>query len=449
MKIINTGIRDGEFIGFIENGTSPFPDGKYLVFIPQLMNSGNITKPIWVTNATNSNNLTRWYNPMTKQVESSGSYLPLQVGQKVKIKFITDDYNSGYITFVMSDFPLPDKASNRDSFYLLNKTKGGSWIYQDDARSVTQIIHNNGMSSITLDDERITIATGVPLNDGADGIAITNAFEVGKHGFKLEFGNNSITLDETGIMLKAGDSIISLNSSSCDIFSTNINSNSTKSTKIVGSEIGMTGMNEVSISSAITRVSGNQQASLTGNVVNVDSFSNTTIHSTGQLSCYADFKFSAQAPLIELISITNLYASAPLVTIGGFMFAVQAETTSIGSSAVFMDGTLMHNMGIGTSTSSSMVAMNTGLSTGTDLANMSLVTSLGNNDPITGATCTILSQSIPSSAKNTPETVYPALVSSNPGSHISGHMAYITGNDTNNKVRVNDPFTLLKVTHDI
>lgn len=111
-------LREKEFPGTVLKEIDPTHRGRYKVHIPELMPHIDKTQGIWCRNHTHS-----WR--ITNSVPGyAGQYFPLQENMKVIVKFFSNDFNTGYIDRIISDYaentmPTYIKAHERDLFTSL------------------------------------------------------------------------------------------------------------------------------------------------------------------------------------------------------------------------------------------------------------------------------------------------------------------------------------------
>lgn len=444
-------LKNREFSGIIKEGISTSDtEGKYLVFLLNLTPNDTSLKPIWARNEVQGSRFSRWVDINTKAIISSGSYYPLYPGMKVNVRFRTDALESCYITNVISDIPLIDKTSNRDNFYLINKTKKNSWIYQDDDRGITHIMHDGGSSNIVLEKEKIVLHTGQPIGDGIKGTLISNALEIGATGTKLEFGDNSIILDSTGITFKCGNNILTMTDNSTKILSSgSLDLVSEKNINFQGKNLFLTGLEEAHLYSNVTRLTGNTQLALSSNVVTIDGISSTFIKG-GQVTIEGLLRTKIIGPTVELSSLTNMsISSMGALTMSSQATIISGASTVINGANIFMDGMIVHGMSAAASISASMIAMNLGLNTGMDVANAALVTSLGFSDPFSATTNSIITSTATGVARPVGEILRHVAVPADAGAGVSEKIAYVTSSDAIYNLLVKDYFVDLKHTYDI
>ena len=116
-------LTDCVFQGTIIEGDDPKNRGRYRVVIPELMYNiydqveGYIYCNNHVTNSRNTSSNNGIY----------GQYFPLHAGTKVIVKFYAEDYETGYIDRIISDYysdsmPLGIPTKDRDEYYQLLRT---------------------------------------------------------------------------------------------------------------------------------------------------------------------------------------------------------------------------------------------------------------------------------------------------------------------------------------
>ena len=444
-------LKGKEFFGIIKDGISNADtEGKYLVYLPSLTPNDTSQKPIWARNEVQGSRFSRWVDINTRSILSSGSYYPLYSGMKVNVRFRTDSLESCYITNVISDIPLIDKASNRDNFYLINKTKKNSWIYQDDDRNITHIMHDAGSSNIVLEKERVVLHTGVPIGNGINGTLISNALDIGATGTKLEFRNNSIIMDATGIILKAGNTTFTISDAGIKFgASGNLDLISEGNMNIQGKNLFLTGVEEAHLYSNVTRITGNTQLALSSNVITMDGITSTFIKG-GQVTVEGLIRTKISGPTLELSALTNMSISSnATLTMNSQSTILSGSSTVIDGANIFMDGMIIHGMSAATSIAQSMIAMNLGLNTGMDLANAGLVSSLGFSDPFSATTNTIITSTATGVARPVGQILKHDVVPADAGAGVSEKIAYVASSDAIYNLLVRDPFNDLKNTYDI
>jgi len=434
-------VQNHDYIGVIKRGNSNDFEGKYLVYISELMSDAE-HQPIWVKNEIVGNRFSRWLNVDSKVIQTSGSYFPLYEGMVVNVRFRGYSLESGYITNVVSDIPLVDKAERRDSFYLINKTLNNSWIYQDDARSETHIMQSGGKSNIVLDEHSVTLQVG--------GETKRAGFEVSDTGIRLEFGNSSLYLDAKGISFKIGDTIFVMSESGA-IFKSpgNLEMEADKSLRFKGNKVETSASEKYSINANIVQMTGNQMLSLNGNVVNLNSLTHTNIESQAHVQIKSLGKVKLSSSIMDITSLTNMNIDSPVNTITGQTMNIDGTSLNLSGASVAMDGIISHGLGIAKSTNSAMKAANLTLGLSTDAANLALVTSIGNSDVVSGVVNSSMVQAIPGTASPVGEILKPQIVYAKVGNSVKEKLSYIlSSNDIYNNI-VNDQFTNLRNTHDI
>ena len=158
-------ITNREFVGTIVEGQDPKNEGRYKVHIPELMHNIPENKGIWVKNHVHKYRYTK-----DKNEKFFGEYKPLHPGTIVIVKFLSNDYNSGYIDRILSDYeynmmPLNVSSSDRDQITVLILTKKYNHILalNEDTQSQPpdsiHIYYNKGQTKIVVDNQGVHIYT--------------------------------------------------------------------------------------------------------------------------------------------------------------------------------------------------------------------------------------------------------------------------------------------------
>lgn len=112
-------LTEKEFLANVLSDKDPKNQGRYKVHIPDLMHHLSETEGIFVKNHIHKNRITPSDNG------NYGQYYPLQPGTIVMVKFFENDYNTGYIDRIVSDYEidsLPLKIRDRDDFHQIFRT---------------------------------------------------------------------------------------------------------------------------------------------------------------------------------------------------------------------------------------------------------------------------------------------------------------------------------------
>ena len=439
-----------DFIGIIKEGSSIDNSGRYMVHIRELTPQDSSLKPIWAKNEVHGNRFSRWMNFGTHKIMSCGSYFPLHSGMMVNVRFRSNIMSSAYITNIISYVPLVDKETNRDSFYLINKTLNGGWIYQDDSRNYTHIMHANGSSNVMLDDTSVVLSVGKTIDHGIGGIVPLNAIKIDASSTKMEVGNSAIILDETGITFKVGDTIFALTETGIKAISNgNIDLDSAKKINIKGKTAYVSGQQELHLHSNITRISGGSHLSMTSSVVNMKAMQLISINSNGQTNIHGTIKTKMTGPMMEIRALSNLYINSSVIDLAGETTVIDGSSLTLNGGSIMMDGAITHGIGTAASVAASMRTMNISLGLSTDAANMALVTALGNSDPVSGVANSVMTSGLSGSADAAGTPVRPVYIYAKPGAGISEKISYIlSSNEAHNQV-VSEQFKDLRNEHTI
>lgn len=443
-------ITEKEYIGVIRSGVqTSSAEGKYLVHIDELTAIAG-DNAIWARNEINGNRFSRWLEIGSNNIKSSGNYSPLKVGMSVNVRFRSNALTSAYITNVISYSPLPDTSANRDTFYLINKTENGSWIYQDDARDITHIAHKDGSSNITLTPDKVLLHVGSPINGGLTGVLKQNALEVSENGTIMEFGQNSITMDDTGITFRVGkkNAIVITDSGIKLLTDKSLEVETGKDIRMKSSTYYNTASDEINLSSNVIRSTGNTRNIMTGNEVQLSSSTLVYIQSEANIKIDALARTSIKGSLIEVLADLNVYMTGQVIDLSATSLVLEGTAVAIGSSVIQMDGLIMAGMGLGIGVSTATKALNITLSKGMDIAGLGISTATGFNDPITATMTSAMAASIAGSANPCPNIVEPIHVNARVGSELSETMRYITAVDASYGLVVQEQFENLRSTHE-
>jgi hypothetical protein len=131
-------ILNKEFPGkIIEDFDEEQKRGRYKVYVPELMYGIYDVKEqngIFCVNHTNKTRdaYIEEEDPDDKK-PAGGTYIPLQKGTRVIVKFFSEDFESGYIDRVISDYysksqPVRIDSNERDDYYQIIRTKKNDLI---------------------------------------------------------------------------------------------------------------------------------------------------------------------------------------------------------------------------------------------------------------------------------------------------------------------------------
>jgi len=158
-----------EFVGRIvhadhDEWLDPTQQGRYRVHIHELMPHMPETEGIWCRN------ITMGWKISHCDIDSYGSYYPLQEKTRVVVQFFADDYNSGYISSIVptltnedcEDCPQNIFDENRDERYIIYVTKHkSSYIVNDMTTANSDADHPQMTRVINHNDEEFTDRDGI------------------------------------------------------------------------------------------------------------------------------------------------------------------------------------------------------------------------------------------------------------------------------------------------
>lgn len=186
-----------EFLGKVLPDLDPKHQGRYKVFIPNLMPHIANDKGIWVKNHIHKNRIT------PSKDGNYGQYFPLHANTLVIVKFFENDYNSGYIDRIVSDFEiesLPLKVIDRDDLTQLFRTPKKNNIFVVNEETTDQppnsihLYFNEYRTIFIIDEEGIHIST----LDNEDK-------EILKDNNQYVHGNKKVTIDLDNEVLIKGN----------------------------------------------------------------------------------------------------------------------------------------------------------------------------------------------------------------------------------------------------
>jgi hypothetical protein len=160
-------LQSQRYHGIILKDIDPLNQGRYKVWISELMHQIPKTEGIWCKNRTHKNRVGKTLK--------DGSYQPLQPGTEVLVVFYENDFNNGFITERESDqdtdsLPFSAKMEDRDKIYLIQSSGKGKHVLAmiDDATSVpgnsVHLYANNKNIKIILNSSGLHIFSGAAIN---------------------------------------------------------------------------------------------------------------------------------------------------------------------------------------------------------------------------------------------------------------------------------------------
>ena len=436
------------FSGIVLKDKDPLGLGRYLVYIREL-SPVNTMNTFWVTSEISNFQFSRWIDPylhssLDESKKSSGSYFPLSAGMVVNIKFRSNDLTSGFIyKIVNNQNQVPLDTNKRDSFYLLCKTVNDSYIYIDEDKQTLHLMNNKGSTNIALNDQKITLHVGDLVSDGLDGITSRSIVELDKDKIGLKFGKHFIKIDDSGIILSAGEnsnSFIRITESGIETNTNgNIKNRAEQDLSNIGKKVFNTGLDELHNYSKINRISGTQMMSMTGNVVTIDSLTETYIKG-GHIGIESLFKTKLSSLAIDILSLTSIYVNSLMyVNNAGSAIVQKSPSVAIAGSTIFHDGMIMDNMGIAESLSSSLISSIVATSVATEGAAMSLTTAQLIGDEGSGAISVALNSSLTGSAQPANNILTSPTIINYLTTGVSQLVSYINGYEKSGKQNIFSP----------
>ena len=155
-------LTEREFLGKILPDLDAKHQGRYRVHIPSLMHHIAEDQGIWCKNHIHKNRIT----PSKDGIY--GQYYPLHAETIVIVKFFENDYNTGYIDRIDSDYEietLPLKIKDRDDLYQLYRTPKEDNLFvmnedtKDQAPNSIHLYYNKYRTTFIVDEEGIHVYT--------------------------------------------------------------------------------------------------------------------------------------------------------------------------------------------------------------------------------------------------------------------------------------------------
>lgn len=404
------------YTGIIQ-GYSKQSQGYYNVFIPEFSFINPEYETISAKNKTNK--YAKWYNNSDKTVYSSGSYFPLTPGMQVDVKFKTTSLESGEIIAISYD-ETPLTKDDEESFYLLGKSVGGTYVFTDDKRDVTQIIHKKGVSNILMTSDKISMSINETSNLGTN---FLSGVELSKEGIYLKFGNTIFIMDDSGFRFKVGKANYVMDDKGFKTDTENVTVKA-KNYEIQADKIFINGLEETHIKSTVTRVTGGQHLSLNGNVVNIDSNLNTTVGSNNAVNIKSLVHTSIDSPMINIDALGTLLLKGSSTLLTGLTTVVNGITTVINGANIFEDSMIIRGMGVGTSVATSLEASLLATKYSLLASDISLTTAFHFNDPYSGMACNAMTETLTGVAQGAPNPM-PEVIMNPSFDYINSYLQYI------------------------
>ena len=387
----------GKIYRAIIQGLSDTTDGKYKIHVPSLMAHDKTFK--WCLAKNKVGKYGKWVDPNNKnKVYSIGNYIPLHLGMNVEVVFETTQHDSGKIIDLSYD-QIPLNKDDQQTFYLFGKTKNGTQIYTDDSRNITHIQHHKGLANIIMMDDKISLSTNEVSDIGTNNFS---NIELSKESIILKVGHTSLILDESGLTVQTKDNKYEFGNKEMN-YKTSKYGIEADEFSIQANKIFVNGLEEVHVKSVVSRITGTQHMSVNGNIVNIDSNTNTTIQSTGIVDLKAYLNMSLFCPTnIGLTTLGMLSLDGIQTTVNGIVTTINGTTLALNAPTIFEDSQVIRGVGGASALAGSTVAAAKAVNlsmTGVDIA---LTTAFHFNDPFSGMVCNVMSETLPGVAQGAP-----------------------------------------------
>jgi hypothetical protein len=309
----------------------------------------NLQSGIWCHN--NLGTFTRFRDIENNPV-SYGNYTPIQPWTPVLVLFSNGGSGPGHIIGTApTTTDTPDPENSKD-LHVLAQSPKGSYVAIDDKSGNISVMHQHGSTGIILGENQISIEANKGKSSGKEG---DTAINISKGSIEFKLRDSSMKFDESGLMLgfDDGGSYIKITKSGIELHGeSHVLMTSKEEVSLKGSKMTLQGTKDASLNANHLKVGGKQLTSITGAQISMES--NIAI---GMKGLYIDMQ--AGAMINQKSSVFNgEYGATALINtpVMGFKnssFAVKSGSIALGSSAIYMDGNVVSNSGLGNSLANS------------------------------------------------------------------------------------------------
>ncbi len=303
-----------------------------------------------------------------------GSYFPLQPGMPVITMIPNGGQGEGIIIGpAKTNINVPD-PENVDQLFMLAKTPRNSWVAIDDKTRNVEIMFENGMSSVVLGENIVSLEIG--KGDGNSGTEALTSFSINSQGFLFKNKYGTMSFDDTGFSIgfdadeegqdnasffKVTRDIVELNAGK------NMQFNAMESISTKAKKVTSQGIDENSITANQVKINGSQLTSIKGTQIELEGFWNvqlkgvhvgiqadvmlremgSTRYSTfitqtegiiGIMSTYAMEKNLVVPSVNAIGAFTNLFDTEPISSGYGATVAIAATTAAASASQILYEG---------------------------------------------------------------------------------------------------------------
>jgi len=342
---------DKVYVGVVQPLTDDINPAKIYVNIPELFMFANVKtaslkNSVLVDNPF-SNRLIK--NKQGDSFHYYGSYFPLKPGTEVLIKFRTDDINSGYIIDIgSSNKTVPIQAGKETTFLIAETSK--SRVYIDDYNNRYHVTIGNGNSDFFMDDKGIVLQMSETV--GVEPI-VKSYFEINKDGLVFKLGEKELLFNDTGFSIKLGGetkTIFSLTEKGVVLGAEEyLNISSFGNTNIYSAKNSyIQSDGDLNLKGNVTKVTGNQRASLNSAVVHVRGWLDTHIKAGMNLKLESLVKLDIQSIIKNelVVGVSNYFSSLDNKTI-----ITEGKSSMLSASSIttiIEDGLRLKDMGLST-----------------------------------------------------------------------------------------------------
>ena len=354
-----------------------FPEKLY-VGIPELkfLSTGGMNTNGFLV----ENNLTNNYIGTKDEFDNiiyTGSFAPLLPGTDVIVEFLTDDPNSGRIVAYADTHKLLPTGINKNTDHLIASYNNNK-VYLDGENNRFHV-SLNGLSDFFMDEDGIVFQ----LSTNTKPSTFQSYMELNRNGFMIRFGDNILSFNDSGFYLTYGDkqANFSLTEKGLNLVGEEYINISTKGTlNLYGGISNIQGEGDLNIRGNNLKLTGSQKAALNGGIIHVNSWLDTHIKAGLNLSIESKLKLDIFSLLKDenILGVSNSFNGVYNETT-----MLKSETINFKASAIsvdVVDGMVIKDMGIGSSTSSSMGLSTSAAMLSTKLSMMALTTTFNINN---------------------------------------------------------------------
>ena len=224
--------------------------------------------------------------------------------------------------------------------------------------------------------------------------------EVGAEAITMSVGATSLVLDESGMQVVTKDNKYHFGNKEI-AYKTSKFSVEANTYEVQADKVYINGLEELHLKSTVTRVSGGQHLSLTGNVINVHSNVLTSISSNTSVHLKSNINMLIECPTHVKVDTGFLALKAMQTHISSDMTTISSSFFALNSQTIAMDGMINQNIGVGQA-ATAMDGVALGLSTALYGVDYAYSTAFHFADGFSGMAANMISETLPGVAQGAP-----------------------------------------------